>query len=176
MVNEDSASSPTKIRSIKTRRVVPWLCAAFLLGVSVLAGQRASVDPCSVMREDPYSVGMVRFAFKMALSGVTYPWNEEQLFPNSPDRLAIAQIGDRVSVATLKIYDLKELTHTKTATAYVWVVRMAFNSPEKISLASDKNPKVTLSLLDYLGEKETGNAALENLIQETKESLVPAAK
>jgi hypothetical protein len=119
---------------------------------------------------------MVRFAFKMALSGVTYPWNEEQLFPNSPDRLAIAQIGDRVSVATLKIYDLKELTHTKTATAYVWVVRMAFNSPEKILLASDKNPKVTLSLLDYLGEKETGNAALENLIQETKESLVPAAK
>jgi len=95
-----------------------------------------------------------------------------QLFPVSANTLGINQVGDGVSVATLKIFGLKELTDKETATAYLSVVRWAFSAPKKILLAADSEPKVTLSLLDFLKDKETADVVLENSIESTKEFIL----
>ena len=91
---------------------------------------------------------MVSKALRIASQEIYSTADERELFPVSPDGRGIVQVGDAVSVAILKIVNLKELTQKETATAYLRVVHMAFYAPEKILLASDREPKVTLSLSD----------------------------
>ena len=146
-----------------------FLLWAVLLGASVRRQEQGITDPCSVIKNDPYEVGMVSKALRIASQEIYSTADERELFPVSPDGRGIVQVGDAVSVAILKIVNLKELTQKETATAYLRVVHMAFYAPEKILLASDREPKVTLSLLGYLQDHETDDLELERRIAGHKE-------
>jgi hypothetical protein len=80
-------------------------------------------------------------------------------------------LGDRVSIATLKIYTPNELAKPENAEAYLTVVRNAFSSPDAVHEKLDKDPKVTLFVLEYLKEKEISDPRIETRIEYMKECV-----
>jgi hypothetical protein len=81
-------------------------------------------------------------------------------------------LGDRASIALLKIYSADEILQTRNAQAYLTVVRNAFFSRSSVVSRLDTEPKVTLFVLGYLKEKETSNPSIEKRI-EYLEGCVP---
>jgi hypothetical protein len=77
-------------------------------------------------------------------------------------------LGDRVSIAALKIYTPTELAKPGTAEAYLTAVRNAFSSPDVVREKSDKDSMVTVFVLEYLREKETSDPGIENRIEYLK--------
>lgn len=62
-------------------------------------------------------------------------------------------LGDRVSIAILKIYTGDELLQPDNAQAYLTLARNAFSMRASVVEKSDLDPKVTLFVLEYLKEK-----------------------
>jgi hypothetical protein len=67
----------------------------------------------------------------------------------------LARLGDGVSIAILKLLDKDALSKPETVRDFLPIIRDAFAFPELISIETDKTPRVTLFLLDYLGGKVT---------------------
>jgi hypothetical protein len=76
----------------------------------------------------------------------------------------IFPLGDRVSIAALKIYTPTELAKPETAEAYLTVVRAAFSHADLVRQASDKDSAVTLFVLEHLKEKELSAPSIERRI------------
>ena len=76
----------------------------------------------------------------------------------------LLHLGDRVSVAVLKIYNADELTRPENAHAYLTVARNAFSDRSSVLEKSDTDPKVTLFLLGYLKDKELSSPEIEKRI------------
>jgi hypothetical protein len=132
-----------------------WVVSV-LIWASIQGGQQQTrADLCSIAQTDPYSLGVVRSAFDLTQWGPhAFAFWNSVLFPTHSQK-AITQLGDGVSVAILKIVDLKELSKSKPETikGYLQVIHLAFYSPQMILQEADREPKVTLFLLDYLDEK-----------------------
>jgi hypothetical protein len=141
-------------------RLFRLLCSA-LIGASILAAQTNLVPSES---DDRYSVTVVRSAleFLTAAPGTGgTPDMKRYLYPLFP-------LGDRVSIAALKIYTPTELAKPGTAEAYLTAVRNAFSSPDVVREKSDKDSMVTVFVLEYLREKETSDPGIENRIEYLK--------
>jgi hypothetical protein len=80
----------------------------------------------------------------------------------------LLKLGDRVSIAALKIYGGDELAESETAEAYLTAVRNAFSDRRSVVEAFDLNPKVTLFVLEYLQQKEVAEAGIEKRIEYLK--------
>jgi hypothetical protein len=90
---------------------------------------------------DPYSINLVSAVLKMNWSGqrVIISWGQKGL----------ARLGDRVSVSILKILEPDELKDPQNVRTCLLVIREAFAQPQFISFDADKDPRVTLFLIDY---------------------------
>lgn len=64
-----------------------------------------------------------------------------------------ARLGDKVSIALLKIFNKGAIYKPKNIRQFLPVIRAAFESPELISQAEDKQPIVTISLLKKVRKK-----------------------
>jgi len=76
----------------------------------------------------------------------------------------VLPLGDRVSIAVLRIYTADELVRAENAEAYLTVVRNAFSMRSSVLEKSDADPRVTLFVLEYLREKEVSNPGIEKRI------------
>lgn len=108
--------------------------------------------------EDLYSLRLVKESVK----------NPDLALGFSVTEKHVNRLGDRVSIALLKIYDADDLKDPQNIKKYLPIVRAAFVSPLIVRLAEDRKPKVTLFLLTYL-QKEVTDANLKAQISETVE-------
>ena len=149
-----------------------WVVSV-LLGASLLGGQQrtqSTDDLCTIEQADPYSLEVVGSGFQLTQFVHAYGFWKSVLF-SSPTRKALPQLGDGASVAILKIVSPKELASSKPQTimGYLQVIYFAFSSPEIILREADRDPKVTLFLLDYLDERAPPNAAVQREIASVRQ-------
>jgi hypothetical protein len=109
---------------------------------------------------DPYWISLISFELKVNSEGrrVVSSWSQKRL----------VQLGDRVAVSILKILEPAELTNPQKVKSYLPIVRTAFTEPVCISLETDKDPKVTVFLLNYLG-KNVSDPVVQEEIHRTLE-------
>jgi hypothetical protein len=108
------------------------ICFATLVFAASLDGQSEEADP--------YSISFVQKAMKLHAQGIAFSAVEK----NIPRR------GDQISIALLKILSDAQLSDSKTIEALLPLIRQSFSDPRLISTEVDKDPKVTLFLLNYL--------------------------
>jgi hypothetical protein len=110
--------------------------------------------------DDPYSLGMVSFELKMNSGGrrMIHSWSQKRL----------VQLGDGVSIALLKILGPDELKNPARVKEYTPIIRTCFTQPELISLETNRNPRITLFLLDHL-RQDIQDPATQELIRQTEE-------
>ncbi|HEY3128882.1 MAG TPA: hypothetical protein VGL91_05450 [Acidobacteriota bacterium] len=77
------------------------------------------------------------------------------------------RLGDRVSIALLKILDEKALSDPRKLRRILPLIRGAFVRPEIVPIREDRKPKITLFLLRHLG-KVSDPAIQEQIIQTTQ--------
>jgi hypothetical protein len=137
-----------------------------LLGAIVMAGQEPARCPSLPPIDDRYSVTAVSAALKFTQRGGNSIEAKGYAWP-------ILALGDRASIATLKIYTPEELVQAQNANAYLTMVRNAFSSRNSVSEKSDTDPKVTLFVLAFLKEREVSSPEIERSI-EYLQGCVPA--
>ncbi len=125
------------------------LCLCLGLACDFAAQEQASteskpVDPCTIVwcGQGRYGLSTFRAMLGMTERGVSITFNDA----------AVRSAGDGLSVAILKIAGREELLTPVFIRAYLRLAQTAFSQPELIACAPDKNPDVTLFLLDYLRE------------------------
>jgi hypothetical protein len=108
------------------------LCLCFLFPCTVSPQSPSQGD-------DPYSLVLIRTAID-APENIRSSWVEKR----------IARLGDGVSIAFLKVLEEGKLTDPSELQKDLPVIRQAFAVPQIIAVESDKKPKVTMFLLDYM--------------------------
>jgi hypothetical protein len=116
-------------------RILIAICCALLFIPSVFAQDRIKEQD-----EDIYSIQLVKESVKNPALALGFSVTEKH----------INWLGDRVSIALLKIYDPDGLKDPQNIRNYLPIVRAAFVAPRIVRLAEDRKPKVTMFLLTYL--------------------------
>jgi len=102
---------------------------------------------------EDYDVPVVTRALREQQQGVSFSFTEKN----------VNRLGDRVSIALLKILEDRDLQDPRTLRAALRLVRQSFMYPNLISIVQDKKPKVTLFLLDYLNTKTADPSLKEEI-------------
>jgi len=135
------------------------------MALSLLAGQAQTPDSYVFPKTDRQIVAFVKSAFDFYKSsrkaGITNGSKAMRFVNGSPSLL---QLGDAVSSAMLKTFDLEELAKPENADAYLTLVRISFTDRAKVTNKLDLNPSATFFVLGYLEQRETGDPALEKRI------------
>ncbi|MGB2628731.1 MAG: hypothetical protein WAK20_18245 [Candidatus Acidiferrum sp.] len=132
-----------------------------MVATLLLSAMAASLSPQSDS-QDPYGINLVSTELKMNENGqrVINSWSEKNL----------ARLGDRVSIAILKILEPRELQDPEKVKTCLLVIREAFAQPQFISPETDKQPKVTLFLIEYW-KQNVHDSSVEADIRKTVEIL-----
>lgn len=139
-----------------------FACLLFsvLAGTCVFAQQQQQVSHNSApVVDDRYSVSVVSVALGLLQRRGPVNSGEEKayLWPLLP-------LGDRASIAILKIYSAEELVQPENAHAYLTAARTAFSMRSSVVDKSDTDPKITLFVLGFLKEKETSSPLIEKRV------------
>jgi hypothetical protein len=115
---------------------------------------------------DPYSISVVRSWLAMNSGGrrIITSWHQKYL----------ARLGDGVSIALLKILDKEGVTNPQVVRDFLPIIMIAFNHPPFITLEINRDPKVTLFLLNFLRQnvRDTeAQADIERTIEFVKQSM-----
>ena len=105
-------------------------------------------------KKDDYSIPVVKNLLQQP-EGFSTGFSDKQL-----DRL-----GDRISIALIKIFSEQELKDPQRIRKVLPLIRQAFNAPNVISVAEDKSPKVTMLLLRFW-LSEVADTSLKNDISQ----------
>jgi hypothetical protein len=137
-------------------------CLALLVvGVGVASAQQ---PPKAFSASDPYSLDFVRSALPYFKNG-GFGFDGKRIAWGTINSPGLNQFGDRVSIALLKIYSREELSQPDNASHCLTAIRTAFENRGSVLEPSDREPRITLFLLDYLQEKEQSDATLEKRIE-----------
>jgi hypothetical protein len=131
-------------------RFATGICFTLLIFSSALAQ-----DKVKEQDEDIYSIRLVKESVKNPDFALGFSVTEKH----------INWLGDRVSIALLKIYDADGLKDPQNIKHYLPIIRGAFVAPRIVRIAEDKKPKVTMFLLLYL-EREATDANLKAQISD----------
>jgi hypothetical protein len=119
--------SPKLIRVISS---VLLILFCYLTGTQNMAGQN----------EDPYGIHPVKEALLEQSEGITDSSTEKYIY----------RLGDKVSVALLKILKEEELSDPKKIRQILPIIEKAFSGLQFVSVADDRKPKVTVFFLTHL--------------------------
>src|SRR6267143_588189 len=133
-------------------RAIAAIVGAFLIFAASAGGQ-------SPDNSDPYSIGLVRGALSTHSMGARVSHIEKN----------IARCGDRVSIALIKIYGDADLSNPTMVRQILPVIRDAFSQPQFITTGADKQPNVTILLLNHLQQKMVSDPKVQEEIVQTKE-------
>jgi hypothetical protein len=90
------------------------------------------------------------------------------------DEKIVDRAGDTAALAILKTVPYKELTSSDTTKELLSVVRLAFACPSRcVSSRDDRQPKVTLLLLEHLRNSATGQ--MQSDVSETTKYVLQQA-
>jgi len=120
--------------------------ALILLGSSTAANVRAQNETYDV----PLVKGLLQHPEGLGWSG----------FDKQVNRL-----GDRVSIALLKILEEKDFQSPQTVKSVLQLIRHSFLFPQLISIPADKEPRVTLFLLTHMENELKDPASKEQISQ-----------
>ena len=148
-------------------RTTCLFCAA-LVGICLLAAQAQIPDRNPQTIDDSYCVSFVESALQFLKNPEKKPQNTTEAKQYTGRTPSLLQLGDRVSVAVLKIYNRNELIESENARAYLTAVRNAFSDRRSVLDKSDLDPKITLFVLEYLQEKEVADPGIEKRIDYMK--------
>jgi hypothetical protein len=109
--------------------------------------------------DDPYSITIVKALLEQP-SGFSSSFSEKQVY----------RLGDRVSIAVLKIYSENELKDANRIRKFLPLIEEAFRIPNLISIREDQKPRVTLVLLRVL-QLEERDANLKKEILRIERSI-----
>ena len=137
------------------------LLALLVVGAGVASAQQ---PPKAFSASDPYSLDFVRSAILYFEHG-GFGFEGKRIAWGTIDSPGLNQFGDRVSIALLKIYSREELSQPNNANYSLSAIRTAFEHRSSVLEPSDKEPRITLFLLDYLQEKEQSDVTLEKRIE-----------
>jgi len=146
-------------------RDILWLCL-IVVGALPLSRAKQAPDVSPSASNDRYSVVIVKSTLQFLTSNGIGGKPEIRMYIDP-----LLPLGDRVSIAVLKIYSAEELVQSKNAEAYLTVVRNAFSSRRSVLEKSDTDPRVTLFVLEYLAEKEVASSGLEKRIAYMKQCV-----
>jgi len=121
-------------------------------------GQRKTADDDLQWRQQT-----VERAFHEVSAGLSTSWSEKYL----------ARLGDNAAPGIMSYLRSRQLTKQDTLTA-LSLVRMSFANPSLIRHASNRDPKNTLVLLDYLSNR-TNDADTKSKIKSARDDLRPQA-
>ena len=124
-------------------------CCAILAFTATLGGQDDTND---------YSIATVKFVLKMRSGG------QRVIF--SPTQRQLARLGDGVSIALLKLLGDQDLTNPNTVKGFLPVIRDAFDQPQSIEVNVDKQPRITMFLLNYL-QRNVSDPDVQKEVQQT---------
>lgn len=127
---------------------------SFVIPVLLLFLVNVAGQSITEKRDDAYSVHLVGNLLR-------YP---TQLGAGFAEK-QVNRLGDRVSIALLKILAEEELSNPQKVRTFLPLIRSAFLYPSLISITEDRKPKVTLFLLRHL-ENETRDARLKEEISQ----------
>ena len=134
---------------------------AALAGTCLLTVRAQTPEGTPVTETDTYSVKVVSSALEFLKNPERKPQGsteaKQYIYP-------LLQLGDRISVAVLKIYDRNQLIEPENADAYLTAARNAFSDRRRVLDKSDLDPEITLFVLGYLQEKESGEPGIEKRI------------
>lgn len=136
-------------------RVNVTICCMLLIFAISLAAQ----DQSQQDQTDPYSISLVQRALSLHSIGVR----------NSIVEKNIPRCGDKASIALVKLYGDADFSNPKTVGLALALIRDAFSRPQAISTEVDKQPRVTLLLLNYLRQKMLSDVQTRGDIQQTIE-------
>jgi len=147
------------------RRILGLLCM-LLTGTPLQPyGEPTTRHVISPQSDDPYHIRFVSSAFQYYKSVTkarrmirTDAMRFTQMSPS------LVQLGDAVSIAMLKNCELDEIEEPENTDAYLNLVRISFSDPNKIVEKSDRSPRVSTLVLQYLQQKEMHDAGLEKRI------------
>jgi hypothetical protein len=130
-----------------------------MVGTFVFAPQPQIPPASPPVVDDRYSVSVVSSALQfLQRQGPTNSIEAKRyIWPVLP-------LGDRVSIAVLRIYTADELVQAENAAAYLTVLRNAFSMRSSVLEKPDADPRVTLFVLEYLKEKEVSSSGIEKRI------------
>lgn len=128
----------------------------YLIVMCLMALMAAMLPSSQSEKDDPYSVGTVRAALREQSTGVFNSWTQKYL-----DRL-----GDGASIAILKGLSERELLDPQTLKSLLPIIHDAFSEPQFISLDLNKQPQITILLLNHLLSR-AANPAERQEIQRT---------
>ena len=80
----------------------------------------------------------------------------------------VNRLGDKASLALLKIFKDEELKDPKKVKSFLLLIRAAFEHPELISSDQDQRPQATLPLLNNLKAKAADSGLREQIEQLTR--------
>ncbi len=118
---------------MKNHKISGVFCLLLILSISAVPNFAATDD------DDPYSVRAVKELLKQPV-GFSSGFSEKQ----------VQRLGDRLSIALLKIYTEEELTNPETIKRYLPLIQDAFRFPKLVPLSGDQQPRVTVILLEFL--------------------------
>jgi hypothetical protein len=130
-------------------------CALIITLCSVIAvGQRKLAEDDPQWRQQT-----VERAFHEVSAGLSTSWSEKYL----------ARLGDNAAPEIMRYLRARQLTKQDTLTA-LSLVRMSFANPSLIRHASNRAPKNTLALLDYLNNRAS-DADTKSKIKSARDDL-----
>jgi hypothetical protein len=137
------------------------LCFTLLLLVTLGATAYGQNQPISVQEatEDDYSIPTVTYLMKQP-TGLGSGFAEKQ----------VNRLGDRVSIALLKILDETDFRDSQKVKSILPLIRASFLLPRLIKFQEDRNPKVTLFMLQKI-ESAIEDAKLKSDITELIEFI-----
>lgn len=108
--------------------------------------------------QDPYSLAIVRFEIRMRSgeSSARHGFSQRQ----------IVRFGDGISIALVKILDARQMLDPGTLDAILPMIREAFSRPDLISIEANKQPQVTLLLLNQI-RQQVSDRRIDDQIDET---------
>ncbi|HEY2168275.1 MAG TPA: hypothetical protein VGJ30_01515 [Candidatus Angelobacter sp.] len=113
---------------------------------------------CAVQADNNYSIEEVK-ALLSQPPGFSSSFSEKQA----------GRLGDRVSIALMKIYQEDELIKPDNVKRYLPVIGDAFRNPSLIS-AEDRTPRVTIVLLKFL-MAQVHDRRLKDAIAQTERAI-----
>jgi hypothetical protein len=101
-----------------------------------------AVSSSSGQSDDLYSLGTVTSALSLRSGG--------RIVVLSVAQRRLSRLGDGTSIALLKILDEQELTDPARIRDYLPLIEASFAEPKFIANESDRQPRVTLLLLNHI--------------------------
>jgi hypothetical protein len=125
--------------------------------VLVVCASGSGNDP---EQAEPYAIKIVEFELRMRSGGrkIIHGYSLKELH----------RLGDGVSIAIIKILDRPHLTDPQVVGSFLPIIEAAFAYPDLILRETDKHPRISLLLLDYLSHN-VPDLEIQKDIQRTRE-------